>query len=252
MAGALTFAAGACIVTGGASGIGKAIAGAFAAAGVPVVITGRNEETLRRACDDLGEDVVFRVSDVDDGDAQADLVADVEANVGPVGYLVNNAGRHLKKPFVETRGEDFDAVVATNLRGVFMLTRACAERMRARRRGAVVMISSMSGLMGLSSVPVYSLTKTGLLGLTRSLASELGADGIRVNAVCPGFIDTPMFRTAVQGDAARLAKITGRIPLQELGDPADIAGACLYLCSDQARYLTGVTLPVDGGFSIGF
>lgn len=249
MGAAFTFSGGVALVTGGGSGIGLATARAFAAAGVKVVVTGRKEPAQPLG---LGPDVHFRVSDVTDTASHAAFVADVEATVGPIDFLINNAGRHLKKPFVETSEADIAAMVATNLSGLFMLTRACVERMKPRRRGSVVMMSSMSALMGLSSVPVYSLVKTGLLGLTRSLASELGPDGIRVNAVCPGFIDTPMFRKAVEGDAARLAKITGRIPLKALGDPSVIADACLFLCSEQGRYITGVTLPVDGGFSIGF
>ena len=172
--------------------------------------------------------------------------------MGPLSILVNNAGRHLKAPFVDTAAEDLRAVVETNLIGAFALTQACVRTMSVRRHGSVVMVSSMAGLMGLSQVPAYALTKAGLLGLTRSLAVELGPSGIRVNAICPGFIDTEMFRGAMAGDPGRLAKITGRIPLPSLGTPQDIGDAVAFLCSDGARYITGVTLPVDGGFVTGF
>ena len=240
------------LVTGGGTGLGRAIAESLARAGARVVITGRTEANLETAAGDLPGQVTFRVHDVTDLPAHERLVADIETSVGPLDILVNNAGRHLKTPFVDTDPEALRAVVETNLIGATELTRMAVRRMLPRGRGSVVMISSMAGLMGLTGVSSYALTKAGLLGLTRSLAVELGPSGIRVNAICPGFIDTAMFRQAMQGDPARFTRITDRIPLPALGTPEDIADAVAFLCSDRGHYLNGVTLPVDGGFVTGF
>ena len=254
MSGTLTFSNGLALITGGGTGIGHAVASRFVEAGVRVLITGLpgDKPALERTCATFGPLASYRISDVTDTAHHAEFVAEVEANVGPIDCLINNAGRHLKKSMTETSKTDLDLMIETNLSGLFMLTSECAKRMITRKRGSVVMMSSMSAIMGLTNVPVYSLTKTALLGLTRSLASDLGPYGIRVNAVCPGFIDTPMFRRAVQADPMRLERITGRICLRDLGQPSQIGDACVFLCSDQARYITGVALPVDGGFSIGF
>ncbi len=242
----------AALVTGGGTGLGLAIAEALACAGADVVITGRHASALEDAARAMPGKGTFRVHDVTDLAAHGPLVDEIEETVGPIGILVNNAGRHLKAPFVDTAAEDLRAVIETNLIGAFGLTQACVRKMAARGRGSVLMISSMAGLMGLPQVPAYALTKAGLLGLTRSLAVELGPSGIRVNAICPGFIDTEMFRKATTGDPERLARIKGRIPLPSLGSPQDIGDAAAFLCSDAARHITGVTLPVDGGFVTAF
>ncbi len=242
----------AALVTGGGTGLGRAIAEALVRTGADVVITGRHASVLEGAVREMSGKATFRVHDVTDFAAHGPLVDEIEETVGPVGILVNNAGRHLKVPFVDTAAADLRAVIETNLTGAFTLTQACVRKMVARRRGSVLMISSMAGLMGLPQVPAYALTKAGLLGLTRSLAVELGPYGIRVNAICPGFIDTEMFRKATAGDPERLARITGRIALPSLGSPQDIGDAAAFLCSDAARHITGVTLPVDGGFVTGF
>ena len=240
------------LVTGGGTGLGRAIAGSLAAAGARVVITGRTEASLSEAAAALPGDVTCRVHDVTDLAGHSALVDEIEASVGPLDVLVNNAGRHLKTPFADTDPEALRAVVETNLIGAAELTRMAVKRMLPRGRGSVLMISSMSGLMGLTGVSAYSLTKAGLLGLTRALSVELGPSGIRVNAICPGFIDTAMFRQAMQGDPARFTRITDRIPLPSLGTPEDIGDAVAFLCSDRGRYLNGVVLPVDGGFVTGF
>lgn len=254
MSSELTFSDGVAVVTGGGTGIGYAVAERFVNAGIKTVITGlpSDQEVLDKACADFGPLAVSRISDVTNVDAHADFVEDVETNVGPIDFLINNAGRHLKKQSYDTTKADLDAMVETNLTGLFMLTAACAKKMRTRKRGSVVMMSSMTALMGMPIVPVYGMTKTALIGLTRNLAVDYGPDGIRVNAVCPGFIDTAMFRQAMDGDPARFDKIVSRISLGETGQPIEIGNAILFLCSEQARYITGVQLPIDGGYSIGF
>ncbi|MBL6945010.1 MAG: SDR family oxidoreductase [Rhodospirillales bacterium] len=254
MSAELTFSDGVAVVTGGGTGIGYAVAKCFVNAGIKTVITGlpRDQENLEKACADFGSLAVMRISDVTDVDAHADFVEDIETTVGPIDFLINNAGRHLKKQSYDTTKAELDAMIETNLSAIFMLTSACVKKMRTRKRGSVIMMSSMTGLIGIPVVPVYSLTKTALIGLTRSLSVDLGPDGIRVNAICPGFIDTPMFRQAMEGDPARYEKIVSRISLGETGQASDVGNAILFLCSEQARYLTGLQLPVDGGYAIGF
>ncbi|MBT3359312.1 MAG: SDR family oxidoreductase [Rhodospirillales bacterium] len=254
MSAELTFTDGVAVVTGGGTGIGYAVAECFVNAGIKTVITGlpRDQENLEKACADFGPLAVSRISDVTDVDAHADFVEDIESTVGPIDFLINNAGRHLKKQSYDTTKAELDAVIETNLSAIFMFTGACVKKMRIRKRGSIIMMSSMTGLMGMPIVPVYSLTKTALIGLTRSLAVDYGPDGIRVNAICPGFIDTPMFRQAMEGDPARFEKIVSRISLGETGQPSDVGNAILFLCSEQARYLTGLQLPIDGGYVVGF
>ncbi len=254
MSAELTFSDGVAVVTGGGTGIGHAVAERFVGAGIKTVVTGlpSDRAVLEKACADFGPLCAYRISDVTDVDAHAAFVDDVETAVGPIDFLINNAGRHLKKPSYDTTKAELDAMVETNLTGLFMLTAAVARKMRTRKRGSIIMMSSMTALMGMPIVPVYSLTKTALIGLTRSLAVDYGPDGIRVNAVCPGFIDTPMFRKVMEGDPARFDRIVSRIALGETGQPAEIGNAILFLCSDQARYVTGIHMPVDGGYSIGF
>ena len=143
-------------------------------------------------------------------------------------------------------------VIATNLQGSFALTREIGRTMAGRKRGSIVMISSMAALFGIPNVSAYSASKAALLGLTRQLAVELGPRGIRVNAIAPGFIETDMNRDIFRKDPDRLRKIMARTPLGRLGLADDVAEAAVYLTSPAARFVTGICLPVDGGMSIGF
>ena len=161
--------------------------------------------------------------------------------------VVNNAGIHVKKPAIEMTDEDFDSVLRTHLSGAFALTRAAARPMLERGSGSFVFISSMTGYMGMPLVAGYSTAKTGVIGLVRTLSAEFAPKGVRVNAIAPGWIDTPMLRKAISADSERERKIRGRIQIEGFGEPSDVGYAAVYLCSPAARYLTGVILPVDGG-----
>jgi gluconate 5-dehydrogenase len=240
------------LITGGGAGLGLAIARAMLESGAGVVLTGRNEQTLRKACAGLGERAHYVVHDVTDLPTIPALIDDIESRFGPLDILVNNAGNHLKKPAVETSDAELAGVIATHLSGAFALSRECGRRMMERERGSIVLILSMAALFGIPQVSAYTVAKTGLLGLTRSLATEFSPHGVRVNAIAPGWIDTAMTRAAHEGDPARRAKVLERTPLGRLGEPSDVGYAAVYLCSPAARFVTGIVLPVDGGASIGF
>ena len=240
------------LITGGGSGIGFDIAKCMVSAGGRVVITGRREEPLREAVEKLGERAQYRVNDVTKRDSLDALVDEIERTIAPVDTLVNNAGINMKKPALEVTDEDFDRIVHTNLNSVFSLTRVCAQRMMDRKSGSIIMISSMAAYYGIDRVAAYAASKSGVEGMVKVLASEFSGNGVRVNAIAPGFIETAMSKTAMGGDPDRFARAMRRTPMGKFGQPEDIGWAAVFLASEAAKYVTGVSLPVDGGNSIGF
>tara|TARA_B110000977_G_C11091192_1_gene496936 strand:+ start:8471 stop:9232 length:762 start_codon:yes stop_codon:yes gene_type:complete len=240
------------LVTGGSRGIGRAIASQFVALGATVVITGRDKPSLAAVCDELGDTCHYRLSDIAACKSHNGTVQEIEEQIGPVDVLVNNAGRHSKKPSLEATDDEMRAVLETNLVGLFSLTRCCLQRMMARGSGSIINISSMSALFGLPEVAAYSSSKSGLLGLTRTLASEYSSSGVRINAIAPGFIESKMFLEIMEKDPQREARILARTPAGRFGKPEDVAQVAAFLASDASAFITGVCLPVDGGNSIGF
>jgi len=240
------------LITGGATGIGKAIAESMHAAGAKVVLVGRREAILKEVTESLGEGAYCYCHDVTQMDLADDLVKRVEADVGPVNCLVNNAGIHLKKAAIETTPLEFQNVLNTHVIGAHALTRAVAPGMIERGHGNVLFTASMASLFGIPQVIAYSAAKSAYLGIVKGLATEFSPHGIRVNAIAPGWIETEMSRKALDNDPVRRDKILGRTPMQKLGKPADIGWAAVYLASPASSFLTGVILPVDGGVSIGF
>ena len=240
------------LITGGGSGIGLDIARCMIQAGGNVVITGRREQPLRDAIEELGERAHYQVNDVTERASLESLVEQIEATHGPIDVLVNNAGVNMKKPALEVTDEDFDRIVHTNLNSVFSLTRTCAQRMMARKQGSIIMISSMAAYYGIDRVVAYAASKSAVEGMVKVLASEFSGNGVRVNAIAPGFIETAMSKTAMGGDPDRFARAMRRTPMGKFGRPEDIGWAAVFLASDAAKYITGVSLPVDGGNSIGF
>ncbi len=240
------------LITGGGSGIGFDIARCIVQAGGSVVITGRREQPLREAVETLGERAYYQVNDVTERALLDGLVETIEAAHGPIDILVNNAGINMKKPALEVTDEEFDRIVHTNLNAVFSLTRACAQRMMSRKQGSIIMISSMAAYYGIDRVVAYAASKSAVEGMVRVLASEFSGQGVRVNAIAPGFIETAMSKTAMSGDSDRFARAMRRTPMGAFGKPDDIGWATVFLASEAARYITGVSLPVDGGNSIGF
>jgi NAD(P)-dependent dehydrogenase (short-subunit alcohol dehydrogenase family) len=240
------------LITGGGTGIGLEIARCMVAAGATVIITGRRESVLQESAAELGEGAHFLVNDVADLSSLDGLVEQLEATHGPLDILVNNAGINMKKPALEVTDEDFNRIIHTNLNAVFALTRAAAKRMVARRSGSILMISSMAAYYGIDRVVAYAASKSAVEGMVKVLASEFSAQGVRVNAIAPGFIETEMSRTAMNSDPERRDRAMRRTPMGKFGKPSDIGHAAVFLASEAARYVTGVSLPVDGGNSIGF
>lgn len=241
------------IITGGGTGLGLGMARCLVAAGARVVIAGRREEELRNAAAELGTAASWVRHDVTEfGKADVLVTAATRAAGAPPSILINNAGVHLKKPAVETSPEEFLAVLNTHVIGAHALTRAVLPGMVERRHGSVIFIASMASLFGIPKVVAYSAAKSAYVGMVRTLAVEVSADNVRVNAIAPGWIDSAMARKALSGDPARQAKILGRTPLGKFGAAEDIGWTAVYLCSAAAKFVTGVVLPVDGGASIGF
>lgn len=240
------------LITGGGSGLGLAMARCLAAAGAKVAITGRNESKLKLAAESIGSNAVYFQYDVTALDEASSLVAAVTQRCGPVTILINNAGTHVKKTALETTEEDFSQILTTHVLGAHALSRAVAPAMIARGSGSIIFTASMTSLFGIPLVVAYSAAKSAYLGMVRTLATEWSPHGLRVNAIAPGWIESPMMRGALIGDPEREAKILGRTPMGHFGEAEDIGWAAVYLCSPAARFITGIVLPVDGGISIGF
>lgn len=240
------------IVTGGGTGLGFAMAACLVAAGARVVITGRRKHVLEEAVKQLGGTVSAEEHDVTDLESSAMLLERIERKHGVPTILINNAGTHVKKTIEEHSIADFHSILAAHVEGAFAMTRATVPYMKRAGLGSVVFIASMSSLIGMPNIVGYSAAKAAYLGMVRSLATELGPANIRVNAIAPGWIETPMLRQALSGDAERTNKILSRTPQKRFGEPVDIGWAAVYLSSPAASFVNGVVLPVDGGASIGF
>ena len=232
------------LVTGSTRGIGRAIAESLAAAGARVAVVGRDQARAAEAAAAIGSGARGFAADVSDPASVVALVEAVEKEFGQIDILVNNAGLTRDNILFRIKDEDWDTVLDANLRGAFVAIRAVARGMIKRRWGRIINIASVVGITGNKGQANYAASKAGLIGLTKSVAKELGSRNVLVNAVAPGFIDTDM--TAAMTPEAR-AGLTGQIPLERLGTPQDIAGVVTFLASDQAGYITGQTLVVDGG-----
>jgi NAD(P)-dependent dehydrogenase (short-subunit alcohol dehydrogenase family) len=239
----------AALITGAASGIGRAIAIRFAESGADVVVADVQREPREggKPTDELLADAVFVETDVSE---VADLRAAVETAVesfGGLDVMVNNAGIFPGSQPIETvTEEDYDRLIDINLKGVYFGSKVAAEAMRERGEGgSIINLSSIAGLVGYDEAAAYCASKGGVTNLTRELAVELGDDGIRVNAINPGVIETAM----TTDDAPIVGTIDEQIPLHRDGQPEDVAGAALFLASDDSAYVTGHNLVVDGGYT---
>ncbi len=240
------------LITGGGTGLGFGMAQAFVAAGARVVLVGRRSDVLQEAAAQLGSAATFQVHDVTDTASAPALVSRISEQAGPPTILVNNAGTHLKKPAIDTSEAEFVALMNTHVTAAFALSRAIAPGMIERRHGNLLFMASMTSYMGMPNVIAYSTAKSAYLGLVRSFAIELAASGVRVNAIAPGWIETPMLHKALDNDPPRKARILQRTPMGRFGVPEDIGWAAVYLCSPAAKFVNGVILSVDGGAVIGF
>jgi NAD(P)-dependent dehydrogenase (short-subunit alcohol dehydrogenase family) len=240
------------LITGGGTGLGFGMAKCLVASGARVVLVGRRKEELVKACASLGQNAFALSGDVTKLETAPTIIDEAERFSGPISILVNNAGVHLKKPAVETSDTEFANVLQTHVFGAFALTREAGRRMIARKSGSILFTASMASFMGLPLVVAYSAAKSAYVGMVRSLATEWGAHGVRVNAIAPGWIASAMLDQALSGDPARKAKILARTPMDKFGEPDDIGWAAVYLCSPAAKFVTGVVLPVDGGAAEAF
>jgi NAD(P)-dependent dehydrogenase (short-subunit alcohol dehydrogenase family) len=240
------------LITGGGTGLGLAIARAITTAGAKVIIIGRRVDILKDTCTELGDKASYRAFDLARLEDIPSLVDEIESSLGPLDVLVNNAGINLKKDILDVTNKEFENVIQVNLTAVFALTREVARKMASRKKGNIILISSMAAKYGIPKVVAYTAAKSGIEGMTRSMAVDLSPRGIRVNCIAPGFIKTPMSDKALNNDPERKNKVLSRTPMGHLGQPEDVGFAAVYLASDAAKYVTGAILPVDGGNSIGF
>jgi NAD(P)-dependent dehydrogenase (short-subunit alcohol dehydrogenase family) len=240
------------IVTGGASGIGFAIARKLVNGNIRTVLIGRNSAKLKSACESLGSFSESVVCDLTDLDSIPDVVKSIAEIHGQIDILVNNAGIHLKKPLAEVTDEEYQKVILNNQTAMFAFTREVASQMVLKKKGSILNISSMASQYGLPGVIAYTASKSAIEGMTRAMAVELSPLGIRVNCIAPGFIKTNMSSEALDKDPERKRKVLSRTPLGRLGTQDEVAEAAFFLVSDAASFITGVVLPVDGGNSIGF
>ena len=218
------------LITGGGTGIGFAIAKQLHSMKYTVVITGRRKNKLIEAKKKLRTRCHIFENDISDKSSIISLVNDIEKKIGNIDILINNAGTHLRKKALDTSDEEWSKVIDTNLNSVFSLSRECAKKMIKRKKGNIIMIGSVTSVMGLPDVSAYSTSKTALTGLTRILAIELVKYSINVNCICPGFIKTAIFARVKKKDPKRFDKILSRTPLNRFGNVEDISSVVGFLC----------------------
>jgi NAD(P)-dependent dehydrogenase (short-subunit alcohol dehydrogenase family) len=240
----------AAVVTGATKGLGYAISLALAAAGADIAVVSRTPADCDKVAAEiaaLGRRAVSVPADVTDGESVGRLADAVLAAFGKVDILVNNAGTAVTKKAEELTVQEWDRVVDTNLRAVFLLSQAIGRHMIARETGAIINIASVLGMVGEKGVLPYLASKGGVLQLTRGLALEWARHNIRVNAVAPGYVVTPLNEKELSDEKVR-ARLIGKIPLRRFGTATEIAGAVVFLAADAASYVTGAVIPVDGGW----
>ncbi|HWL06540.1 MAG TPA: 3-oxoacyl-[acyl-carrier-protein] reductase [Xanthobacteraceae bacterium] len=235
------------LVTGATGGLGGSIARALHAQGATVALSGTRREALDQLASELGERVHVLPCDLSDAEAVEALVPQAEEAMGKLDILVANAGITRDNLFVQLKDEDWDQVIAVNLSATFRLTRAAMKTMMRRRFGRIIAISSVVGVTGNPGQVNYTAAKAGMIGMIKSIAQEYAKRGVTANCIAPGFIATPM--TDKLNDKQKEA-ILGRVPAGRLGTGADIAAAAVYLASDEAAYVTGQTLHVNGGMAM--
>lgn len=235
------------LVTGASGGIGSAIARCLHKAGAKVALSGTRQEPLQALAEELGQGCAVIPCSLEDAEATAALPGKVEEALGSLDILVNNAGLTRDQLAMRMKDEDWQKVLDVNLTAAFRLSRASLRGMMKRRWGRIIGITSIVGVTGNPGQTNYAASKAGMIGYSKSLAAEVASRGITVNCVAPGFIETAM--TAALPETQR-EKLLASIPAQRLGQPEDIAAACLYLASEEAAYVTGQTLHVNGGMAM--
>ena len=232
------------LVTGASRGIGAAIAASFAAAGATVVGTATSEAGASGISETLGDNGRGAVLNIADNDSVQAAIADIQKNEGSPTILVNNAGITRDNLLMRMKPDEWDDVLSTNLSGVFRVCKSCVRGMMKARKGRIINIASVIGVMGNAGQSNYAAAKAGIIGFSKSLAREIGSRNITVNVVAPGFIDTDMTRVLPEDQRDAMLR---QVPLGRLGEGDDIASAVLFLASPAAGYITGETLHVNGG-----
>lgn len=240
------------LVTGGSRGIGQALAVALARAGATVAVTARSRDSLAKTCgaiESAGGTAIAIAQDVSDPDSARDGVAEAVRTLGGLDILVNNAGIEEVRPSLDVDPPLWDRIVDTNLKGAFFVAQAAARAMRdGGNGGAIVNLCSLTSYVGVPTAVPYGASKSGLLGMTHALATEWAPLGIRVNAIAPGYFRTAMTEVFYENEDWQ-NRMLSRIPLARFGSEAtDIGGVAVFLVSDAAAYVTGVCIPVDGGY----
>ncbi len=235
------------LITGASGGIGGAIARALHASGARVGLSGTRTGALEALAGNLGDGAFPLPADLSSADAPRQLIKDAEAAMGGVDILVNNAGLTRDRLAMRMSDEDWSQVLDVNLTAAFRLSKACLRPMMKKRWGRIISIASVVGVTGNPGQANYAASKAALIGMSKSLAQEVASRSITVNCVAPGFIATPM--TDGMSDDQKQA-LVGRIPAGRLGGPADVAAACVFLASEEASYVTGQTLHVNGGMAM--
>lgn len=242
------------LVTGGGSGIGKAISLRLAREGAKVVVNGRNAQSGMATVNEIknaGGTGAFIEGDVSRGADAEKMVKFTVDTYGSLQVLINNAGTYIVKPVLETTEDEWETVMGINMRGVFLLAKQAGLQMVEQGGGSIVNLASIAGLMGFPLLGAYCATKHGVIGLTKTMAIELREKNIRVNAICPAFTDTPMLeRCAVEyGQAGFDVPAVVSLRQVRIGRPEEVADAALYLASDESCFINGTTLAVDNGFT---
>jgi 2-hydroxycyclohexanecarboxyl-CoA dehydrogenase len=242
------------LVTGSARGIGAAIGSALAAAGAAVAIADLSVDAALSTAAAIGKEHGSRTLgvgvDIADGASVRDAIARVEAELGPIDILVNNAGIDTIGPFVDSTEEIWDRLIAVNLKGTILTTRAVLDGMMERGYGRIVSIASDAGRVGSSGEVVYSATKGGVIAFTKALAREMATKGITLNCICPGPTDTALLDQVAEASQRLYDSLAKAVPMKRIGRPDDIAPAVVFLAGEPAGYITGQTVSVSGGLTM--
>ena len=236
------------IITGGGTGIGLATACAFCQEGAKVILFGRRKEKLEKAVENLGGSAIIVQGDMTNNNDLDQLINETLHNFKKIDILVNNAGLFNGAPLHEISDSQWDEIMNINIRSVFQLTRRVLPAMLSQKYGSIIHISSILGLIAVPQVAAYNVSKGALNQFSRSIAVEYGSSGIRSNSICPGLIATDMTADLMK-DVDLMKEWSKDYPIGRFGKPEDVANACLYLASDESSFVTGITLPVDGGFT---
>ena len=236
------------IITGGGTGIGLATARAFYQEGAKIILFGRRKKKLEKAVEKLGGSAIIVQGDMTNNNDLDQLINETLHNFQKIDILVNNAGLFNGSPLHEISDSQWDEIMDINIRSVFQLTRRVLPAMLSQKYGNIIHISSILGLIAVPQVAAYNVSKGALNQFSRSIAVEYGSSGIRSNSICPGLIATDMTADLMQ-DADLMKEWSKEYPIGRFGKPEDVANACLYLASDESSFVTGITLPVDGGFT---